>query len=204
MGFYGDKLLPRVVDKACGSDDITMWRRRAVEGLEGIVVEPGFGSGLNLPVLPTEVTKVYAVDPAVLGRELAASRLDESPIDVEFTGLDGQSIPLADSECDAGLLTFTLCTIPDPMAALSELRRIIKPGGALHFLEHGKAPTERLHRWQRRIDPVQRRVAGGCHLSRDHPTLLVEAGFELDWVTAGFARGPKPWTYLYVGRAINP
>jgi len=103
-------------------------------------VEPGFGSGLNLPVLPPEVTKIYAVDPATVGQQLAADRIAASDVDVEFIGLDGQQIPLDDNSCDAGLLTYTLCTIPDPMQGLAELRRIIKPGGTLHFVEHGVAP----------------------------------------------------------------
>lgn len=204
MGIYRERVLPRIIDRACGSADIEPWRRRAIDGLGGVVVEPGFGSGLNLPLLPPEVTKLYAIDPAMLGRELAADRLAASPIDVEFIGLDGQSIPLDDDTCDAGLLTFTLCTITDPRQALSELRRVIRRGGSLHFLEHGKAPTERLFRWQKRIDPIQRRIADGCHVSRDHPALIENAGFEIEKVTAGFAKGPKPWSYFYVGRAVNP
>ena len=123
---------------------------------------------------------------------------------MEFIGLDGQQIPLGDDSCDSALLTFTLCTIPDPLAALDELRRVLKPGGTLHFLEHGKAPSERVLRWQRRIDPVQKRIADGCHVSRDHPALVEAAGFELERVTAGYAKGPKPWSYFYVGKAVNP
>ena len=204
MGWYRDRLLPKIIDRACGTAEIAQWRRRAIDGIAGTVVEPGFGSGLNLPLLPTEVEKVYAVDPALRGRDLAADRLAASPIDVEFVGLDGQDLPLPDDSCDAALLTFTLCTIPEPDAALGELRRVLKPGGTLHFLEHGKAPSDRVEKWQHRIDPFQRRIADGCHVSRDHPALIEAAGFDIERVTAGYAKGPKPWSYFYVGKAINP
>ena len=204
MGWYRDRVLPKIIDKSLGGEEIASWRRRATDGISGVVIEPGFGSGLNLPILPPGVTKLYAVDPAMRGRELAAERLAASPIEVEFIGLDGQLIPLPSDSCDNGLLTYTLCTIADPIKALAELRRVIKPGGVVYFLEHGKGPTERLQKMQRLIDPVQRRIGDGCHVSRDHPALFQEAGFELEWVTAGFGEGPKPWVYYYVGRAINP
>lgn len=204
MGLYRDKLLPRIIDKACNQAGLASWRIRCMEGLAGVVVEPGFGSGTNVAHYPAEVTRVYAVDPAVLGQELAKDRLADSPVPVEFVGLDGQSLPLEDNSCDAGLLTFTLCTIPDPMVALAELRRVIKPGGGLHFLEHGAGPTENMRTWQHRIDPVQKRLFDGCHVSRDHPTLLTDAGFEIDWVDQGYAEGPKPWSYFHIGRVINP
>jgi ubiquinone/menaquinone biosynthesis C-methylase UbiE len=204
MGIYGEKILPRIVDKTCGTKEVGVWRTRAMEGLAGVVIEPGFGSGTSMPYYPEAVTKVYALDPAVIGREMAADRLAESPVDVEFIGLDGQAIPLEDDTCDAGLLSFTLCTIPDPMVALSELRRVIKPGGWLHFLEHGLADDESIKKWQYRIDPFQKRLGGGCHLSRDHAALLESAGFQVVWVEREFAKGPKPWSYFHVGRALNP
>ncbi len=204
MGIYKEQVLPRLIDKACGTKSVGRWRTRVTEGLSGVVVEPGFGSGNNLEFYPKEVTRVYAVDPAVVGRKLAADRVAASPVEVEFIGLDGQNIPLDDDTCDAGLLTFTLCTIPDPGAALAELRRVIKPGGALHFVEHGRAQSESVQRWQHRIDPVQRRLFDGCHVSRDHPRLIESAGFEMDWSDAGYADGPKPWSYFHIGRAINP
>ncbi len=172
--------------------------------MHGVIVEPGFGSGTNVPHYPPEVTKVYAVDPAVLGQKLASDRLSASAVEVEFIGLDGQAIPLEDDSVDCGLATFTLCTIPDPMVALAELRRVIKPGGALHFVEHGLAPDESLQKWQYRIDPVQKRLFDGCHVSRNHPEMLKAAGFEIDWLDSSFADGPKPWSYFYVGRALNP
>lgn len=204
MGIYGERILPRIVNKACSTTEVGKWRERVMVGLSGVVVEPGFGSGINLDFYPEEVTRVYAVEPAVLGQELASDRLDKSNVQVDFVGLDGQQIPLEDDSCDAGLLTFTLCTIPDSQAALSELRRVIKPGGYLHFLEHGRADTEAIQKWQLRIDPFQKRLGGGCHVSRDHPRLIKDAGFEIEWSDAGYAKGPKPWSYYHLGRATNP
>lgn len=204
MGIYENQLLPRVIDKVCGIASVTRWRRRAVEGLRGTVVEPGFGSGLNIPVYPSGVRRVYAVEPARLGQRLAAKRMAASPVDVQFIGLDGQTIPLDDNSCDAGLSTFTLCTIPDPAAALGELRRVIKPGGSLHFLEHGHAPDAKVQGWQERMEPAQKKLAGGCHLTRDIPTLIEAAGFDIDWLDTGYAKGPKPMSWYFVGRATNP
>ncbi len=204
MGVYRDQILPRLIDKACSTEGVARWRRRCLEGLRGVVVEPGFGSGTNVAHYPDDVERIYAVDPAVVGEKLAGDRLAASSVPVEFVGLDGQLLPLDDASCDAGLLTFTLCTIPDPGRALSELFRVIKPGGALHFLEHGIAPEENIQRWQHRIDPVQRRLFDGCHVSRDHTALIEAAGFTIDWSDAAYADGPKPWAYFHVGRAIRP
>ena len=160
------EVLPRLIDTVMKSDRITEWRKRCMAGISGVVVEPGFGSGLNLPHMPPEVTKVYAIDPAVVGEKLAADRLAASPIPVEFIGLDGQDIPLPNDHCDAGLLAYTLCTIPDHDRALAELRRVIKPGGKLHFVEHGAAPDAHVKKWQDRITPIQQRVADGCNLNK--------------------------------------
>lgn len=204
MAIYRDRILPRVIDVACGTKEMAVWRRRCVEGLAGEVVEPGFGSGHNVPWYPTEVERVYAIDPAELGQKLAADRLAASPVEVEFIGLDGQEIPLGDNSCDAGLCTFTLCTIPDAAQALGELRRVIRPGGRLHFLEHGHAPTEGVATWQRRIEPVQKRLFDGCHLTRNMGELVTDAGFTIDWIEETFAKGPKPLSYFYLGVATNP
>lgn len=203
MGIYRDKVLPRVIDVACGTKEISAYRQRCVEGLAGVVVEPGFGSGLNIPWYPPEVERVYAIDPAELGQKLAADRIEASSVDVQFIGLDGQSIPLEDDSCDAGLSTFTLCTIPDAGQALSELRRVIKPGGKLHFLEHGHAPGGSVATWQRRMEPVQKRVFDGCHLTRKMPELIADAGFTIDSVDESYAKGPKPLSYFYLGVATN-
>lgn len=204
MGLYERQVLPRVIDKLCGAKDMTVLRRHAVEGLHGTVLEIGFGSGLNVPVYPPEVTHVYAVDPATVGRKLAAKRLAASPVHVEFVGLDGQSIPLPDASCDSALSTYTLCTIPDPARALAEVRRVLKPGGTFHFVEHGIAPDPEVVVKQRRIEPVNKRLAGGCHLTRDHWSLVEAAGFTLDRREAEYGKGPRPYSFHYTGTARKP
>lgn len=204
MGIYRDQVLPRIIDRACGSDDVAGWRRRCVEGLHGVVVEPGFGSGLNVEHYPDGVDVVHAVDPAEVGRRLAAERIRDRGIEVRFAGRDGQALPLETDSCDAGLVTFTLCTIPDPTTALAELRRVIRPGGTLHFLEHGHAPGADVQKWQRRLEPVQRRLFDGCHLTRDTTAMIDGAGFDIVWSDAAFAGGPRPLTYFTVGKAVCP
>ncbi|MDH3707085.1 MAG: class I SAM-dependent methyltransferase [Acidimicrobiia bacterium] len=204
MGWYRERLLPRVIDKACAAPELGRWRRRAMEGMTGVVVEPGFGSGLNVPHYPDTVTRVWAVDPATYGWTLATARVEASTAAIEHVGLDGETLPLDSDSCDAGLLTFTLCTIPDADGALAELRRVIRPGGTLHYVEHGAAPDASTRRWQGRIEPVHKRLADGCHLTRRMPELIEGAGFEIDWADEAYSRGPKPWSYFYVGRATNP
>jgi len=204
MGIWRNQLLPRFIDLTLGTSDVTRWRKKCLDGIHGVVVEPGFGSGLNIEHMPAEVTKVYAVDPAVVGRKLASARVAASSVEVEYVGLDGQQLPLEDHSCDAGLLTFTLCTIPDHQAALAELRRVIKPGGTLHFVEHGAAPDERVKAWQDRLTPLQRRVADGCHLNRPVVELIASAGFDVLWSDASYVGRPKAAAYFIAGVASNP
>ena len=123
---------------------------------------------------------------------------------VEHVGLDGQQIPLDDASCDAALCTFTLCTVPDPELALSELRRVLRPGGTIHFLEHGLSPDAPVARWQRRLEPVQRRLVDGCHLTRDSPTLVEQAGFVVELNEQRYMRGPKPWSWVTLGVGTKP
>jgi SAM-dependent methyltransferase len=179
MGLYGDHVLPRLVDKMCGLPPTEPLRRRVCAGLSGEVVEIGFGSGLNVPFYPPAVTGVAAVEPADLGWKLAAERVRESSVPIRRAGLDGQALPFPDESFDAAVSTWTMCTIPDVTAALREVRRVLKPGGTLHFVEHGLAPDEHVRRWQRRLEPVQKRVAGGCHLTRPIADLITGAGFTI-------------------------
>ena len=204
MGWYTEQLLPRVVDKALGNEEITEWRRKAVVGLTGTVVEIGFGSGLNLPVYPSAVTKVLAVEPAGGGRKLAAERIAKSLIPVEHIGLDGQSLPLDDASVDGALSTYTLCTVPDPRLAIREIYRVLKPGGLFNFLEHGLSPDPQVARNQKRFEPIQKVVFGGCHLSRDIPSLVTDAGFVIDSQEARYVKGPKPVSWFTVALAHKP
>ena len=204
MGFYDDRVLPRVINVVCGMKAMEPLRERVCAGLHGQVLEIGFGSGLNVPHYPREVTKVAAVEPADLGWKLASGRVSESSVPVERVGLDGQSLPLADSSCDTALSTFTLCTIPDAGAALREVRRVLKPGGTLHFLEHGLAPDEGVQRWQHRLEPLQKRIAGGCHLTRQAPDLLRAAGFEVEELDQFYEPGsPKFLAADSLGVAVS-
>lgn len=204
MGIYANQVLPRLIDKLCGAKDMTVLRERAVEGLRGTVLEIGFGSGLNIPVYPPEVERVHAVDPAVVGRKLAAKRIAASNVPIDFVGLDGQQIPLPDASCDTALSTYTLCTIADPARALAEVFRILKPGGTFHFVEHGLAPDDDVVRKQHKYEPLNKRLAGGCHLTREHWALLEAAGFVLDRRTAEYGKGPKPYAFHYIGMARKP
>ena len=204
MGLYREHVLPRLIDRACGTGELRQWRRRVAEGLAGTVVEIGFGSGLNMEAYPPEVELVYAVEPAEVARRLAAKRIDAAAARVEHVGLRGEEIPLPDASCDGALSTFTLCTIPDVEAALAELVRVLKPGAPFHVLEHGLAPDPGVARWQQRLEPIQRRVADGCPLTRDPVALLEGAGFTVVEHRSGYARGPKPYTYITTAKATAP
>jgi ubiquinone/menaquinone biosynthesis C-methylase UbiE len=205
MGIYGDHVLPRIINKACATKADTALRRRVVPGLHGRVLEVGFGSGLNVPHYPAAVTEVMAVEPADLGWKLAQKRLAACRIPVQRVGLDGQSIPLPDDSCDTALSTWTLCTIPDVAAALQEIRRVLKPGGSLHFVEHGLAPEDKVQRRQHQLEPIQKRMAGGCHLTRQIPELLTAAGFTIDELDVFYQEGtPKILAAESLGVARSP
>lgn len=205
MGVYGEHVLPRLIDKVCGLKAIQPLRARACAGLHGRVVELGFGSGLNLAHYPAAVTGVAAVEPSHTAWKLALERVSAAPFPVERVGLDGQRLPLDDDSCDAALSTFTLCTIPDAMAALGEVRRVLKPGATLHFLEHGLAPDEKVRRTQQRLEPIQKRIAGGCHLTREIDDLVRAAGFEIAELDEFYEDGsPRFLGADYLGVAVSP
>jgi ubiquinone/menaquinone biosynthesis C-methylase UbiE len=204
MGLYGDHVLPRMINTLCGLQMNDPLRERVCDGLEGEVVEIGFGSGLNIPFYPASVSKVSAVEPADIGWKLARKRLEATQVPVERSGLDGQSLPFPDDSFDTALSTWTMCTIPDIDAALAEVRRVLKPGGRLHFIEHGLAPDEPVQRWQHRLEPVQKRVFGGCHLTRPIVPLLKNAGFTIRDVDQFYEDGaPKFLAADSLGIAVS-
>ena len=192
MGIYGDKVLPRIIDKVCGMKISEPLRERVCAGLHGQVLEIGFGSGHNTPHYPDAVTGVIAIEPSDVAWQLAADRLAAATVPVNRSGLDGEKLPLPDDSCDTALSTWTLCTIPDVAAALDEVRRVLRPGGTFHFIEHGLAPDDNVQRWQHRLDPIQQRVFGGCHLTRPIADLLTNAGFTISEIDVFYEDGaPK-------------
>lgn len=207
MGIWATQVTPRLVASGGEDEKIRALRARACAGLHGEVVELGFGSGLNIGLYPTAVTRVVAVEPSDVAWELGAERRARSTIPIDRGDLDGQWLSLPDASADAVLSTFTLCTIPDVGRALAEVRRVLRPGAALHFLEHGIAPEEGVQRWQRLIEPVQKKVFDGCHLTRPIDRLVEESGLVVADIERAYAPMPKvmrPWVFGYLGRAIRP
>lgn len=204
MGFYHDQILPRIVDLACGVKAARPLRARVCEELHGRVLEIGFGSGHNIPFYPEAVTEVAAIEPSETAWKLARSRLDETPTPVLRSGLDGQSLPFPDDSFDSAVSTWTLCTIPDDLRALEEVRRVLEPGGELHFVEHGLAPDESVRRWQHRLEPIQKRLFGGCHLTRPIVERIAKAGFDVTEVDEFYDEGPKVLAAFSLGTAVAP
>ena len=204
MGFYNDYVLPWCIDVSCGMKALDPERARITAALHGTVLEVGFGSGLNLPRMPAAVSRVLAVEPSERARRIAQKRIDAARCTVEFAGLDAQRVQLDDASADCALSTFTLCTIPEVLQALAEIRRILKPGGRLFVLEHGAAPDPDVSRWQARLNGIQRTVAGGCNLNRDIRALLDQAGVATDAIqTYYFHKLPRTHGYLYAGAATR-
>jgi SAM-dependent methyltransferase len=204
MGLYRDRVLPRIVDLALRGSEVEEMRARVAAGLDGEVLEIGFGSGLNIPHYPDGLKKVWAVDPAAAGRKLAAKRAAVSPVPIEYIGLDAQRLPVGDASADHVLCTWTLCTIPEPMVALAEIIRVLRPGGAFHFVEHGLSPDAKVARMQGRLNPLQRRAFGGCHLDRPIDQLVSASGLELTRLETYYMKGPKATGYTFEGIAVRP
>ena len=202
MGLYQDQLLPRLQDKVMDRKDMREVRARVASGLTGDVVEIGFGTGLNAPYYPEAVARVAAVEPSKVCMRIAEPRIARSPAPVELAGLTGEKLDSPSETFDAALSTWTLCTIPNVDAALGEIHRVLKPGGRFHFVEHGHAPDDGLARWQARIEPPWKRVAGGCHLTRAIPELIEQAGFEVEALDTNYLKGePKMFAYTFEGVA---
>ena len=201
MNWYDRHVLPYLMDFACGLPMVQAQRRLLVPQAQGRVLEVGMGTGRNLPFYDRQrVSLVVGVDPAMQMHRLAQRRSRQAGIAVELMGLSAEHLPATDASFDTVVCTYTLCSIPDPLKALREMRRVLVPGGRLLFCEHGRAPDETVRRWQDRLQPLWGALAGGCHLGRDVPALLEAAGFAATMQSAYLA-GPRPMTFHYWGHA---
>lgn len=202
MGFYDDRILPHLIDFACGMGHVMKTRAQVVPMAEGRVLEIGIGTGLNLSFYDAQkVSAIVGVDPAAQMQTLARQRAASIGIPVEMVALELGQIQAADASFDSIVCTFTLCTIPDPLAALQEMRRVLKPGGKFLFSEHGRAPDASVRTWQNRITPLWKPLAGGCHLNRDIPALLKAGGFHIREMHSSYLPGPRPMTWVWRGWA---
>ena len=202
MNLYDQHVLPHLIDFACGMGAVMKTRAQIVPQAEGRVLEIGIGSGLNLSFYdPAKVSVIVGVDPSAAMQKLARQRAAQISIPVEMIALELGQIQAADASFDSIVCTFTLCTIPDPLAALQEMRRVLKPGGQFLFGEHGRAPDLKVRVWQDRLTPLWRPLAGGCHLNRDIPALLKAGGFRLREVHSRYLQGPRPLTWVWHGWA---
>jgi ubiquinone/menaquinone biosynthesis C-methylase UbiE len=203
MGFYDRHILPHLIDCTCGMGDVMKARSQIVPRARGKVLEIGIGSGLNLGFYdPAKVEHIFGVDPSAEMQAKARKRAADIRIPVDTVPLVIEQIGADDASFDTVVCTFTLCTIPDPVPALNEMRRVLKPGGELLFCEHGLAPDAGIRRWQNRLTPLWKPLAGGCHLNRNIPDLIAAGGFEINELDAHYLPGPKPMTYVYSGVAV--
>ena len=204
MGLYSKYVLPRVVHLACSARPKMRQREKLVPLASGRVLEVGMGSGLNLSFYDARrVTKVWGLEPSPEMSKMASAAVEAVAFDVEFVSAGGEQIPLDSESFDTVLMTFTLCTIPDAERALREIARVLKRGGQLLFCEHGAAPDAGVRRWQNRIDPLWRRLAGGCHLNRDIPGLIRRGGFEITRMDTMYIPGWRPASFNYWGAAAK-
>lgn len=202
MSFYNDRILPHLINRACSTKPTRKQREKIVPRAYGDVLEIGFGGGLNLRHYDRQkVRRVFGLEPSEGMRNSAARVIAESDIEVELIGLPGEEIPLDDNAVDSVLVTYTLCTIPDVVTALQEMRRVLKSGGHLFFCEHGRAPDASVYKWQRRLNPGWRRVSGGCNMDRDIPALLREGGFHIEDDNRMYIPGIRALSYNYWGAA---
>jgi ubiquinone/menaquinone biosynthesis C-methylase UbiE len=203
VGVWSDHVFVPVMDRVLRTQEVNARRAQLCQGLHGQVLEIGFGTGLNLRHYPGEVTEILVVEPSASAMRRAEPRKSAVSATIKHVGLDGAQLNLPDGSVDCVLSSYTLCTIPDVDAALLEVHRVLKPGGAMHFLEHGRAPTESVRAWQRRVHPIHSRIAAGCHLDRPIDELINNAGLIIRELETGYGQGPRPFSYLYRGRAVR-
>jgi ubiquinone/menaquinone biosynthesis C-methylase UbiE len=202
MGFYQRWIVPRLIDLAMRNHRLTAYRQRTIGNAHGFALEIGVGSGENLPLYGSAVDHVCAIDPSAELLRLARNRVADVPMPVSLVRGSAEQIPFANMVFDTIVTTWTLCSIPDPVAALAEMRRVLKPGGKLVFVEHGLSPESRVARWQHRLTPCWKRIGGGCHLDRKMDDLIRSAGFQLSGIETDYMDGPKLMTFMYQGQAI--
>ena len=202
MNWYERHVLPHALDCACGMRAVARQRQKLVPLAHGRVLEVGIGTGLNMPFYDkSRVRSIVGLDPGLQMHRLARERIAKAGLDVALIGASAEMIPLPDHSVDSVVITYTLCTIADPVAALHEMRRVLAPGGRLLFCEHGLAPDQSVRRWQSWLQPLWGKLAGGCHLGRDIPALLMAGGFATLDLAQAYLPGPRPATYNYWGSA---
>ena len=201
MNVYDKWVLPRLTDLVMRNKEATRYRSQLVPEACGTVLEIGVGSGLNLPYYGTAVSRLYGLDPSEELLQMARKKAGAAPFPVEFLTHTGEEIPLDDCCFDTIVTTWTLCTIPDPVKALKEMRRVLKPGGSLLFAEHGLAPDASVRGWQERLNPLWRRITGGCNLNRKMDELIRTSDFRIVQLDMAYAKGLRPMSYIYSGRA---
>ena len=199
MGFYQDHLVPHLVNLAMRNRQLAPYRERIVAQAEGRVLEIGVGSGMNLPLYTDRAVEILGLEPHPKLLKMASAKA--APVASKLIEGSAEAIPLDARAVDTVLLTWTLCTIPDVTKSLAEMRRVLKPGGQLLFVEHGLSPDQRVRKWQNRLTPVWKRIAGGCHLNRPVRNLIEDAGFRISRLETGYMPGPKPMTFIYEGAA---
>ena len=204
MILYERWVLPPLLDRAMRQRQIEKYRRNLIPAARGTVLEIGVGSGLNLRHYGAEVTQVVGLDPSRRLLSMARPRARAAKPPVDLMEGSATAIPLGDASIDTLVMTWTLCSIPDPLAALGEMRRVLRPGGVLLFIEHGLSPEPGVARWQHRLTPFWRPFAGGCRLNRKMDDLIRVGGFDIAELKEGYAHGPRPMTYMYEGRAVSP
>ncbi|MGB1244174.1 MAG: class I SAM-dependent methyltransferase [Porticoccaceae bacterium] len=204
MGFYDKYILPHFLNCACGSKPVKYQREKVVPMAEGLVLEVGIGSGLNIPFYDAaKVDRILGLDPSEELNRMALKVAEQKGIPVDFILGGAEDMPLPDNHVDTVLVTFTMCTIPEVAAANKEMLRVLKPGGKMIFCEHGLAPDVKVSKWQSRLDPVWGKIAGGCHLNRDIPRLIKNAGFEIKTMEQMYLPStPKFAGYNYWGTAV--
>ena len=201
MSLYRDLVLPRLVHGAMRNPELAPYRKRTLEQAQGLVLEIGIGSGLNFPHYPKAVSRVLGLEPSACLAVMARRAASGVAFPVDVLEKSAEAIPLDDGTIDSVVSTWTLCSVSDVGRALAELRRVLKPGGLFLFVEHGLSPDKSVRTWQRRLTPVWRCCAGGCHLNRPIHELVESSGFRCTALQTGYAKGPRPMTFMYEGSA---